>query len=146
MILTHLAFARNTIPVFYNILKCLQILRRFHVKRERILNFRPVVSKTLITKTNLINSWDIRETPIRKIPTGKIPTWNISTYVFKYSHPSFYIFCFFSYLSKPFIRITTAKGVTTVEVIETMFYLLSFLITFTKQPTNSGLKIQKWLD
>ena len=61
-------------PVFYNILKCLQILRRFYVKRERILNFRPVVSKTLITKTNLINSWGIRETPIRKIPTGKIPT------------------------------------------------------------------------
>ena len=102
-------------PVFYNILKCLQILRRFYVKRERILNFRPVVSKTLITKTNLINSWGIRETPIRKIPTGKIPThqtppwkiptrniptqkiptWNITTHAFKYFHPSFYIFCFF---------------------------------------------------
>ena len=57
MILTHLAFARNTIPVFYNTLKCLQILRRFYVKRERIPNFRAVVSKALITKTNLINSW-----------------------------------------------------------------------------------------
>ena len=149
-------------PVFYNILKCLQILRRFYVKRERILNFRPVVSKTLITKTNLINSWGIRETPIRKIPTGKIPThqtppwkiptrniptqkiptWNITTHAFKYFHPSFYIFCFFSYLSKPFIRITTAKGVTTVEGIETMFCLLSFLITFTKQPINLDWKFK----
>ena len=59
MILTHLAFARNTIPVFYNILKCLQIIRRFYVKTEGIPNFRPVVSKTLITKANLINSWHI---------------------------------------------------------------------------------------
>ena len=59
MILTHLAFARNTIPVFYNLLKCVQIIGRFYVKRERIPNFRPVVSATLITKNNLINSWHI---------------------------------------------------------------------------------------
>ena len=38
MILTHLAFARNTIPVLY-IFKCLQILRRFYVKREQICAF-----------------------------------------------------------------------------------------------------------
>ena len=60
IILTHLALARNTIPVFYNIYKCLQILRRFYVKREQIPNFRPVVSKTLATKTNLIDSWHIQ--------------------------------------------------------------------------------------
>ena len=59
MILTHLAFTRNTISVFYNILKCLQIFNRFYMKRERILNFRPVVSMTLITKTNLVNIWHI---------------------------------------------------------------------------------------
>ena len=53
MILTHLAFARNIISMFYNVLKCLQILRRFSMKRERILNFTPVVSNTLITKANL---------------------------------------------------------------------------------------------
>ena len=29
------------IAAFYDILKCLQILRRFYVKRERIPNFRP---------------------------------------------------------------------------------------------------------
>ena len=51
MILTHLAFARNTIPAFYNILKCLQILSWFYVKRERIPNFRLVVSKAPIPKT-----------------------------------------------------------------------------------------------
>ena len=59
MILTHLAFARNAVPVFYDILKCLQILIRFNMKRERIPHLRPEVSKTLITKTNLINSWHI---------------------------------------------------------------------------------------
>ena len=59
MILTHLAFTRNTISVFYNILKCLQIFKRFYMKRERILNFRPVVSMALITKTNLVNIWHI---------------------------------------------------------------------------------------
>ena len=47
----------------------------------------------------------IRKTPTRKIPTHqttpwniptrKIPTWNFSTHVFKHSHPSFLIFCFF---------------------------------------------------
>ena len=47
------------------------------------------------------------------------------------------------YFSKPFIRLTTVKGVTTIEVIEIMFCLWSFLIIFAKQPTNSGLKIQK---
>ena len=59
MISTHLAFARNTIPVFYNILKCLQILRRFYVQNGQIPNFRPVSSKTLIVKANLITSWHI---------------------------------------------------------------------------------------
>ena len=59
MILTHLAFTRNTIPVFYNILKCLQILRGFYVKRERISDFSTALSKTLITKTNFINNWHI---------------------------------------------------------------------------------------
>ena len=49
-------------------------------------------------------------------------------------------------MSKTFVRITTVKGVTTIEVIEAMFCLWSFLIIFTKQPTNSGLKSQKWLD
>ena len=56
------------------------------------------------------------------------------------------VLCVCEYLSKPFIRITTVKGVTTIEGIETMFCLCSSLIIFTKQPTNSGLKIQKWLD
>ena len=56
------------------------------------------------------------------------------------------VLCVCEYLSKPFIRITTVKGVTTIEGIETMFCLWSFLIIFTKQPTNSGLKVQKWLD
>ena len=60
MILTHLAFARNAIPVFYNLFKYLQIIRRFYVKKERIPNFRPVVSEILITKTNSINSWHIQ--------------------------------------------------------------------------------------
>ena len=60
---------------------------------------------------------------------------------FKFFKSSY--FCFpnlylCEYLSKPFIRITTVKGVTTIEVIETMFCLWSFLIIFTKQPTNSG--------
>ena len=50
MILTHLAFAKNTIPVFYNILKYVQILRRFYVSWERIPDFRPVVSKTYSPK------------------------------------------------------------------------------------------------
>ena len=50
------------------------------------------------------------------------------------------------YLSKPFIRITTVKGVTTIEGIETMFCLWAFPIVFTKQPTNCGLKTQKLLD
>ena len=36
-----------------------------------------------------------RKIPTRKIPTQKIPTWNIPTHVFKHSHPSFLIFCFF---------------------------------------------------
>ena len=36
-----------------------------------------------------------RKIPTRKIPTQKIPTWNIPTHVFKYSNPSFSIFCFF---------------------------------------------------
>ena len=53
------------------------------------------------------------------------------------------VLCVCEYLSKPFIRITTVKGVTTIESIETMFCLWSFLIIFTKQTTNSGLKIQK---
>ena len=37
----------------------------------------------------------------------------------------------------------TVKGVTTIEVIETMFCLWSFLIIFTKQPTNSGFENSK---
>ena len=56
------------------------------------------------------------------------------------------VLCVCEYFSKPFIRITTIKGVTTIEGIETMFCLWTFLIIFTKQPANSGLKIQKWLD
>ena len=51
MILTHLAFARNTIPVFY-ILKCLQIIRRFYVKKKQNPNFRPVVSE-IVSKNPL---------------------------------------------------------------------------------------------
>ena len=51
IVLTHHALARSTIPVFYNIYKCLQIIRRFYVKRERIPNFRPVVSGFGIWKT-----------------------------------------------------------------------------------------------
>ena len=35
------------------------------------------------------------QTLARKIPTQKIPTWNIPTHVFKHSHSSFLIFCFF---------------------------------------------------
>ena len=35
-------------------------------------------------------------------------------------------------MSKPFILITTVKGVTTIEGIETMFCLWSILIIFTK--------------
>ena len=53
------------------------------------------------------------------------------------------VLCVCEYLSKPFIRITTIKDITTIEGIGTMFCLWSFLIIFTKQPTNSGLKIQK---
>ena len=53
------------------------------------------------------------------------------------------VLCVCEYLSKPFIRITTVKGVTTIEGIETMFCPWSFLIIFTKQLTKSGLKIQK---
>ena len=34
--------------------------------------------------------------------------------------------CVCEYLSKPFIRITTVKGVTSIEGIETMFCLWSF--------------------
>ena len=37
----------------------------------------------------------IRKTPTRKIPTKKITTWNIPAHVFKHSHYSFSIFCFF---------------------------------------------------
>ena len=33
--------------------------------------------------------------PPRKIPIQKIPTWNIPSHVFKHSHSSFQIFCFF---------------------------------------------------
>ena len=54
--------------------------------------------------------------------------------------------CVSNYLPKSFIRITTVKGVTSIKGIETMFCICSFLIIFTKQPTNSGLEIQKWLD
>ena len=53
MILTHLAFARNIIPVFYNILKCVQILRRFYVKRRWIPNFKPVVSWLIVGTSRL---------------------------------------------------------------------------------------------
>ena len=54
--------------------------------------------------------------------------------------------CVSDYLPKSFIWITTVKGVTSIKDIETMFCIWSFLIIFTKQPTNSGLEIQKWLD
>ena len=53
------------------------------------------------------------------------------------------VLCVCEYLSKPFIRINTVKGVTSIEGIEKIFCLWSFLIIFTKQPTNSGLKNQK---
>ena len=43
----------NNYLILNNNYKCLPILRRFYVKRERVSNFRPVVSKTLTTKTNL---------------------------------------------------------------------------------------------
>ena len=33
-----------------------------------------------------------------------------------------------------------------IEGVEATFGLWSFLVIFTKQPTNSGLKIEKWLD
>ena len=36
-----------------------------------------------------------RKIPTRKIPIQKIPTWNIPSHVFKHSHSSFRIFCFF---------------------------------------------------
>ena len=42
------------------------------------------------------------------------------------------VLCVCEYLSKSFIRITTVKGVTTIEGIETMFCLWSILIIFTK--------------
>ena len=45
-------------------------------------------------------------------------------------------------MSKPFIRITTVKGVTTIEGIETTFCLWSFLIIFTKQPTTRDWKFK----
>ena len=52
---------------------------------------------TKISKYVEING--IRKIPTRKIPTHqtlarKIPTQNIPTHVFKYSNPSFSIFCF----------------------------------------------------
>ena len=47
------------------------------------------------------------------------------------------------YLAKSFIRITTVKVVTSIKGIKAMFCFWSFLIIFTKEPTNSGLKIQK---
>ena len=85
----------------------------------------------------------------RKKRKSKIAQFYKSKQHFKFFKSSY--FCFpnlylCEYLSKPFIRITTVKGVTTIEGIETMFCLWSFLIIFTKQPTSSGLKIQKWLD
>ena len=55
------------------------------------------------------------------------------------------VFCVCEYLSRLFIRITTVKGVTSIERIKTVFCLWSLLIIFTKQPTDS-MKIQKWLN
>ena len=53
------------------------------------------------------------------------------------------VLCACEFLSKPFIGIATVKGVTSIEGMETMFCLWSFLIIFAKQPTNSGLRTQK---
>ena len=38
------------------------------------------------------------------------------------------------------------QGVSYIEGVETTFGLWSFLIIYTKQPTNSELGIYKWLD
>ena len=54
------------------------------------------------------------------------------------------VLCVCQYFSKPFIRIATVKGVTSIEGIEKMFYLLWFLIIFTKQPTNSTKFKNDW--
>ena len=55
MLLTHLAFVTNTIPVFYNILKCLQILRRFYVTGSEFQILCPYYLRLLSPKlTSLI--------------------------------------------------------------------------------------------
>ena len=50
------------------------------------------------------------------------------------------VLCVCEYLLKPFIRITTATGVTSIQSIETIFCLSSFLIFFHKT-TN-----QLWIE
>ena len=56
--------------------------------------------------------------------------WNFKFFKFSYfCFPNFYV-C--EYLSKPFVLITTVKGVTTIEGIKTMFCLSSILIIFRK--------------
>ena len=50
--------------------------------------------------------------------------------------------CVCEYLSKPFILINTVKGATSIEVIETMFCLWSFLIIFSKQTTSVDWKFK----
>ena len=134
------------------------------------------LKKKLVFLNIGIRKTPTRKIPTQKFPTWNIPTHIFKHSHPSYPFPDDFIFetsheesdvtkfnqlngaawirpgelssvlCVCEYFSKPFIRITTVKGITTIEGIETMFCFWTFLIIFTKQPTNSGLKIQKWLD
>ena len=95
---------------------------------------------TIIIHLFLLDDF-IFEAPHEECDVTKFSQLNGAACILPGELPS--ILCVCEYFSKPFIRLTTVKGVTTIEVIEIMFCLWSFLIIFAKQPTNSGLKIQK---